>query len=312
MKNLIILHVGGKNNLDIVLRQHKALKSLSENIGFESDTYIYFSDSNLDFLGKFFCGNVFFQKYEFLSPSLVSQEILLLENIEKYNGIIIAEDDFANELSVLIAKSLNYQCVTNVQNIISDNENLLFTRFSYNNNLLADFLISDKYVISLRGYKYNKFIELNEELNLKEIEVTVSNDYILDSQLIQNADDLIESDILIAVGMGVNSKQEIDNIRSFSQINGFSFGVSRPIAMRGWGTLSEIIGVSGNIFSPKICITIGVSGAAAFYVGIENSEYILSINVDEDASIISLSNSNIIEDYKKVLPSIFTYLKELN
>ncbi len=309
MKNLIILHIGGKNNLEKVLKQHKTLKLLCDSLNSESDTYIYFNDLNCGFEGKFFSGNVYSQEIDVLSPSIISDEILALKKIRDYNKIIIAEDDYGSDLAVLLAAKLKYNCLTNVQNISFSDNDAILTKFSYNNNLLVDYKISGNSVINLRGYKNIDIKKSDEKVNLITIKSCNKYEKIINTKIVKEAEDLVESRILIAVGMGVNSKNEIDRIRKLSLNNGFSFGVTRPVAMRGWGSLSEIIGVSGNIFSPKICITIGVSGAAAFYVGIENSEYILSVNIDEDASIIPLSNTNIIDDYKNVINNLFLFLQ---
>jgi electron transfer flavoprotein alpha subunit len=110
--------------------------------------------------------------------------------------------------------------------------------------------------------------------------------------------------------MGIRKREDIQKIRTFAQTHGFSFGVTRPVAMRGWASISEIIGVSGTIFSPKICVTIGVSGSAAFYVGIENSECIVTINTDESATIISQSDRVIIDSYENVLDHLLTQFSQ--
>lgn len=312
MKKLIVLHIGGKNNIDKILKQQNELKSFCKNCNSKSDIYLYSSDLENDFDNKFFSGKVFFQSFKFLSPLAISNEILSLKEIQNYEQIILAEDDFCNDIAVLLAAKLNYKCITNVQDIKLLDDYNVYTRFSYNNNLLIDYKIKENSVISLRGFKSKKIDLYTEDLDFINLKTINDCEYIISNKIIQKANDIVDSDILIAVGMGINSKQEINDIRNYALSNGFSFGVTRPIAMRGWASLGEIIGVSGNIFSPKICITIGVSGSAAFYVGIENSEYILSINNDEDAPIISLSNTNIVNDYKKIIKSILSYLQNYN
>ena len=86
------------------------------------------------------------------------------------------------------------------------------------------------------------------------------------------------------------------------------FGVTRPVAMNGWALIDEIVGVSGHIYSPEVCITIGVSGSAAFYAGIEKSGFIASVNHDECAPIIGMSDVFVIDDYENILERLFQVL----
>lgn len=308
MKNLIILRVDTNNNIDKIIQKQNEIKSFFKDSKAQFDTYLYSYDFNEILENKNIKGKTYFQNFGFLSPSIISEEILLLQDIDTYENIIVAEDDFANDLAVLIAAKLKYKCVTNVNNIKLRDNKFIVSRFSYNNNLLIDYEITNNVVISLRGIKGDLNPIKDEKLEIIKLNNINKCNYILDNKIIKKADEISNFDVLIAVGMGVSTKTEVDKIRKYAKDNNFSFGVTRPIAMRGWALLSEIIGVSGNIYSPKICITIGVSGSAAFYIGIENSDYILSINKDEDASIITLSNSNIIADYKNVIDDVFSYL----
>ena len=60
--------------------------------------------------------------------------------------------------------------------------------------------------------------------------------------------------------------------------------------------------------SSRIVVTIGVSGSAAFMVGIENCHYILSVNINSDAPIYDKSDAIIIDDYRNVLKPLMRKL----
>lgn len=309
MRNLIVLHLCGSNNLLKLQKQQLAIKSLFYKNNIECDTYIFSNEENIYFDNNKFSGCLYYQEFKFLSTIEIKNEILKIENIKKYNNIIFADDEINSNLAVLLALELKYKCVTNVKNINFEQNQIIYTRFAYNNNLLVDYRLNEKCVISLRSFNYKDIEIKKEKSSFLKLKPKKDSNYILSQNIISKSEDLIQSDILLSVGMGVNSKSEIDIMRKFAQENNISFGVTRAVAMRGWAPLSEIIGVSGNIYSPKICVTIGISGAAAFYVGIENSEYIFSININKEAPIINLSNSSLIIDYKKVIDIVLTSLK---
>lgn len=305
MKLLLIMHIGGKNTTDRILKQQMLIKSIFEMQNIKSDTYIYFTEKQ-DIKNFNFIGNIIYQQLDYLSPTYISNQFEGLLDLSSYDGIVISEDEFSNDIAVILSTRLNYKCVTNVQSfIISENsQQYTFTRFSYNNNVLIDYKLNGKFCISLRGLKKIESKAKESIGIIKEIKGSKSPNFITEQKLITNDNVFFESDILFVIGMGVGEKSEVERLRNFAKDNKISFGVSRPVAMRGWGKISEIVGVSGNIYSPKIAIVIGVSGAAAFYVGIENSNYILSINSNEDAPIINLSNDIIIADYKEVIDEV--------
>ena len=126
--------------------------------------------------------------------------------------------------------------------------------------------------------------------------------------LIEAGEKQKESDVLLVVGKGVRSKEEVQKIKASAISRGYMFGVTRPVAMNGWALIDEIVGVSGHIYSPEVCITIGVSGSAAFYAGIENSGFIASVNNDECAPIIGMSDIFVIDDYENILERLFQVL----
>ena len=142
------------------------------------------------------------------------------------------------------------------------------------------------------------------------LEACGNPDYLLRNMTVEERKEQTVSPILIAAGMGIQRKEEIIMIREYARRCGFSFGVSRPVAMRGWADISEIIGVSGEIYAPEITIAVGISGAAAFMAGIEQSRYILSINTNPDAMIARLSDAMIVDEYQNVLHELFEYLKQ--
>lgn len=87
-------------------------------------------------------------------------------------------------------------------------------------------------------------------------------------------------------------------------------GVSRPAAMNAWMPMNHLVGVSGAMASPQICITAGVSGAAAFYAGIEKSKFIAAINTDEHAPIMKNADVVIVEDFKPFITALNQILEK--
>lgn len=110
--------------------------------------------------------------------------------------------------------------------------------------------------------------------------------------------DLLEhTDFVFVAGRGVGEKQNCERLRQRAEKLGAEFGVSRLAAMNGWAPMDRMIGVSGAITKPELCIIAAASGAAAFMAGIEKSGFILSVNTDPKAPVFGQSDVGVVEDY---------------
>lgn len=122
---------------------------------------------------------------------------------------------------------------------------------------------------------------------------------------------LENAQIVIAAGRGIKHKENAQLIQATAESMGGDFGVSRPAAMSAWAPMHRLIGVSGVMLQPQICIAAGVSGAAAFYAGIEKSRFIVAINSDETAPIVKLADVVIIDDFVPVLRELKNIIENL-
>lgn len=115
---------------------------------------------------------------------------------------------------------------------------------------------------------------------------------------------LEEAPFIVVAGQGVNSRAKVEKLKEIAAGMGAVFGVSRPVAMSAWAPLHRLIGVSGAITRPQLCIAAGVSGAAAFFAGIEKSKCIVAINIDELAPIVRFADVAVIDDCVAVLEEL--------
>ncbi|MDD3404252.1 MAG: FAD-binding protein [Hespellia sp.] len=227
-----------------------------------------------------------------------------------YGGIICIEDGCSNELAVLLAQQLKWSYLTNVEEIQLEEQHLLCSKLVYNNNVKAKVVLPlEKFVISMAKQKGNQNrVPLRRALKVKVEKPEITASHIESSCLVCEKSRKNHSHVLIAVGRGMKSKADVCKIREYALKKGYMFGVTRPVAMNGWAGIDEIIGVSGSTYGPKICVTVGVSGSAAFYAGIEQSEYIVSINADKHAPIIAMSDVSVIDDYENIVEDLWKYI----
>ena len=87
-------------------------------------------------------------------------------------------------------------------------------------------------------------------------------------------------------------------------------GSSRPIVDYGWLPHDRQIGSSGQVVSPKLYFSLGVSGAIQHQVGMKGSDKIMAINKDSNAPIFEIADYAIIGDLLEIVPKLINKIKE--
>lgn len=228
---------------------------------------------------------------------------------EGYRGVILGDSPEAAGLAVLLGERCGFRCLNGVTAFSGTPEALCCCKPVYANNLIGRYVLAAPFVFSEKLPAAGRPAAPGRP-RLVPLPFYAAAAALPLSECAQDAGQEWSSPVLIAAGMGIAERQDIEKLRAFCRENGFSFGVTRPVAMRGWAPTAEILGVSGAILAPKVTVTLGVSGSAAFYAGIEQSEYILSVNPDPGAGIAHLSDAVLAEDYRQVLPPLLARLAE--
>ena len=306
MKILFVIH--GINNKEIETAYKKRRKIMSW-MGCIVDSCIYAEKDELENLSlELLGGKIYTLPVKTCLTEAIAQSLYKLVEEMQYTAVIVADGSQAGDLASRLAKLLNMKCVTAVTELTGNKEDVQCKKMIYNNLLCAVFQLPARFVISEKFAVGSSVNEQLEDLEHVELESCENPDCILEDKILEERQSQLISPILIAVGMGITDKEDVRKIREYARCQGFSFGVSRPVAMRGWADISEIIGVSGEIYAPKVTIAIGISGAAAFMAGIEQSDYILAVNSNPDAVIARHSDAIIVDRYQNVLQPLLKYL----
>lgn len=86
-------------------------------------------------------------------------------------------------------------------------------------------------------------------------------------------------------------------------------GYSRARVMNGGVDADCLVGISGHLLSPDVCIVAGASGASALMAGVRQSRFIVAINNDPGAPVFSQADVGIVDDWLPVLEALVASAK---
>ncbi len=101
--------------------------------------------------------------------------------------------------------------------------------------------------------------------------------------------DITDADLLVAIGRGVGSRDNLDMVQELADALGAPLASSRPLVDQGWLPKSRQVGKSGLSVKPKVYLALGISGAPEHLEGIRDAELVVACNTDPKAPIFDVA-----------------------
>jgi electron transfer flavoprotein alpha subunit len=247
--------------------------------------------------------------------------LAILTELEKPDPaeLYLFPGDYAgSELAVRLACRLTGSSLAAVDSLQTDQDQIICTKAVYNGYLQGRFNLKIRpYCLSLaRGISGNRNKQVIEKQEIIQSDRSAEEQpaYIIKRTLeaIAPVSELEEAKFVVAGGRGIKSKGNYLKLQQSARRLGAALGVSRPVAMNGWAPLDKLVGASGAMISPEICLALAVSGSPAFFSGIEKSRRIIAFNTDPHATIVKNADLAVIDDYKEVLDELTRLIENEN
>jgi len=144
---------------------------------------------------------------------------------------------------------------------------------------------------------------------------------VLSQKFIESEIDFDNYKTVVGFGRGIQNSPEknIKLLEEFAkQLNaqvGISLPISKnifsasPIVSSTYMIPGRVIGTSGRKISPMLYIAVGISGAMQHIAGMEDSQFIISVNEDENAPIKDVSDIFLKGKMEDVIPLLMAELK---
>ena len=118
-----------------------------------------------------------------------------------------------------------------------------------------------------------------------------------------NSVDLDKARLVVSVGRGIGSKENIAIAAALCDAIGAELACSRPVAENEkWMEHERYVGISNLILKPELYLAIGISGQIQHMVGASGAQTIVAINKDKNAPIFQYADYGIVGDLFKILP----------
>jgi len=122
--------------------------------------------------------------------------------------------------------------------------------------------------------------------------------------------DISDAPVIVAVGRGVGSKEDMDCIYSLADVLGGEVAGTRIVIEEGWLPSERQVGQTGQTVRPELYIACGISGAIQHRAGMLGSRYVIAINTDERAPIFEVADWGIVGNLHEIVPALTNQLKQ--
>jgi len=116
--------------------------------------------------------------------------------------------------------------------------------------------------------------------------------------------DITQQDVLVAVGRGIQSKENLALAEELAGALGGALCGSRPVIDQGWLPLSRQVGKSGVSVKPRLYLALGISGAPEHIEGMKDAPLIVAVNSDPQAPIFNVAHYGIVADAMDMIPTL--------
>ncbi|GAB6146712.1 electron transfer flavoprotein subunit alpha/FixB family protein [Desulfocicer niacini] len=114
---------------------------------------------------------------------------------------------------------------------------------------------------------------------------------------------LSDASVVLSVGNGIGSQENLDIVLKFARLfHKCAVGGSRIVCDSGLLSHGQQVGITGAVVAPKLYMACGISGAFQHLAGMDQSEFVVSINRDPTAPMMNMADVCIVEDLNIFLP----------
>lgn len=235
---------------------------------------------------------------------------------ENPHYVVMAHTYQVRDFAPKVAARFGREVLADVIRYRKEDGRFVFTRRIFLGKLDADVVLRGEapYFVTFQSGAFRPDKAEKGAASVEVVDVNVGDIRMIPEEPFQEtktAVDLTKSEIIVAVGRGIKSQENIALAQELANVLGGDLAASRPICDAEWLPIDRQIGSSGQTVTPKLYIALGISGAIQHVVGMKNSQVIVAINKDPEAPIFDIADYGIVGDLFEAVPVMIEEIKKL-
>ena len=216
-----------------------------------------------------------------------------------------------------VSAKLDIPFVSDIISVDYDNDSPIFSRQVFNAKLATKVkATSDTVLLSFQSAAFSSDdmqiggseSQSDFSVNLEASDIKSESE--AEFQESASGVDLTTAELIVSVGRGIESQDNLPLVESLASAMNAEIASSRPLVDMGWLPGYRQVGSSGQAVSPKLYLSVGISGAIQHVVGMKGSKTIMAINKDEDAPIFEIADYAVIGDLMEIVPKLTEALQK--
>ena len=248
----------------------------------------------------------------YLDPAQVAQTMAELHRENGYDSILIPATPFGRMLAPRLAMLLGTGLVADITEIRSKDGAVEVIRPAYSGSLMAciRFVGDGPMMMSVRPNVFHDMVKETRSMQIESITLQSSEKRIerIAVQPKQLSYDIRESGVLVSGGGGV--AKSFAKIERLAELLGGQAAASRKLVDAGVAPRSIQVGQSGKTVNPDLYIALGINGAIQHIEGIKQAKHIISVNINKDAPLASLSDIVVEGDADRFLDQLIRRIQQ--
>jgi len=241
--------------------------------------------------------------------SIYAEALNQVVNQAQADIVLIGSTRRGREIAPRLAQRLSAGCITDAISLITHGNRLVVERRALGGNTVsAKVITSPQQVISVIPSLYEAepgSTTVGEVMSVSLKLAPTTTRVVEQRPKVRGAVNIEEAEVLVCIGRGLKNKDDLALIHTLAGKLGGLVGCSRPISHDyHWLTEDQMIGLSGKEVSPRLYLSMGVSGQIQHTVGIMNAKTVIAINSDQNAPIFKVADYGIVGDLYQVVPKL--------
>ncbi len=229
--------------------------------------------------------------------------------------VVMSHTYQVRDLAPKVAARFGREVVGDVIRYRNEGGQLVLTRRIFLGKLDADVTVGGEgpYFITFQSGAFRGDSAAKGTASVEAMDVSVGDIRMTPEEPFQEAKasvDLTKSEIIVAIGRGIKSQENIAVAQQLADALGADLAASRPICDNEWLPIDRQIGSSGQTVAPKLYVALGISGAIQHIVGMKNAGTIVAVNKDAEAPIFDIADYGIVGDLFEAVPVMVEEIKK--